>query len=76
MIPTSLSANLVIALLTPMLLTATGGDEDQARATAIETIEAYAPRSPADLLLAGEAVALGVGLLSSLGLSMTTPPKP
>jgi hypothetical protein len=70
MTTTSLPMNLVIAFLTPMLLAAAGGDRDQAAAMAVETVNAYTARNPADLLLAGEAIALGLGVLSSMGLSM------
>jgi hypothetical protein len=70
MTATSLSMNLVIAFLTPMLLAAAGGDRDQAAAMAVETVDAYNARTPADLLLVGEGIALGLGVLSSLGLSM------
>jgi hypothetical protein len=70
MTATSLSMNLVIAFLTPMLLAAAGGDRDQAAAMAVETVNAYNARNPADLLLAGEGIALGLGVLSSMGLSM------
>jgi hypothetical protein len=40
MTATSLSMNLVIAFLTPMLLAAAGGDRDQAAAMAVETVNA------------------------------------
>jgi hypothetical protein len=70
MTTTSLPMNLVIAFLTPMLLAAAGGDRDQAAAISVETINAYTARNSADLLLAGEAIALGLGVLSSMGLSM------
>jgi hypothetical protein len=67
---TSLPMNLVIAFLTPMLLAATCGNRDQATAMAIETVNAYTARNPAELLLVGEAIALGLGVLSSISLSM------
>jgi hypothetical protein len=70
MTATSLSMNLVIAFLTPMLLAAAGGDRDQAAAMAVETVNAYNARTPADLMLVGEGIALGLGVLSSMGLSM------
>jgi hypothetical protein len=68
--PTSLPMNLVVAFLTPILLVATGGDRDQATVMAVETINAHTARNPADLLLVGESIALGLGVLSSIGLSM------
>jgi hypothetical protein len=68
--PTSLPMNLVVAFLTPILLVATGGDRSQATAMAVETINAHTARNPADLLLVGESIALGLGVLGSIGLSM------
>src|SRR5277367_2069215 len=68
--PTSLPMNLVVAFLTPILLVATGGDRSEATAMAVETINAHTARNPADLLLVGESIALGLGVLGSIGLSM------
>ncbi len=60
----------LIAFLTPMLLATTGGDQAQARATAIQAVNAYAARNPAELLLIGQSIALGLAVLSSISLSM------
>jgi hypothetical protein len=69
--PTDLVMSVMIAFLTPMLLTTTGGDRAQARATAIQTVNAYAARNPAELLLIGQSIALGLAVLSSISLSMS-----
>jgi hypothetical protein len=68
--PADLVMSVMIAFLTPMLLATTGGDRAQARATAIQTVNAYAARNPAELLLIGQSIALGLGVLSSISLSM------
>src|ERR1700761_568485 len=68
---TDILKNLIVTLLTPMLLTATGGDRDQARQAAIETVNAYAVSHPAELLLVGQSIALGIAMLSSVSLSMS-----
>jgi hypothetical protein len=70
MTETSILMNLIVAFLTPMLLTAIGGDRALAKATAIETVNAYAARNPAELLLVGQSIALGIAMLSSVSLSM------
>jgi hypothetical protein len=68
--PTDLVRSALIAFLTPMLLATTGGDRVQARATAIQAANAYATRNPAELLLVGESIALGLAVIDSIGLSM------
>jgi hypothetical protein len=70
MTETTILMNLIVALLTPMIVTATGGDRAQAKETAIQTINAYAARNPAELLLVGQSIALGIAMLSSVSLSM------
>ena len=67
---TSIPLRQIITLLTPMLLTATGGDRDQAEAAAIQTVNAYAARHPIELLLVAQSIAFGIATLSSVGLSM------
>ena len=62
--------NLIVTFLTPMFLATTGGDLNQARAAATETVNAYTARHPADLLLIGQSIALGLAVLSSISLSM------
>src|ERR1700733_6243616 len=71
MTETTILMNLIVAFLTPMILTATGGELAQARETAIQTVNAYAARNPAELLLVGQSIALGIAMLSSVSLSMT-----
>jgi hypothetical protein len=68
--PADIVMNLIVAFLTPMFLATTGGDLSYARAAAIETVNAYTARNPADLLLIGQSIALGLAVLSSIGLSM------
>jgi hypothetical protein len=70
MTETTIFMNLIIAFLTPMILAATGGDRAKARETAIQTVNAYAARNPAELLLVGQSIALGIAMLSSVSLSM------
>ncbi|HEY4040227.1 MAG TPA: hypothetical protein VGM32_00105, partial [Rhodopila sp.] len=70
MTETSVLLNLIITFLTPMLLTTTGGDREQARSAALQTVSAYAARNPAELLLVGQSIALGIAMLSSVSLSM------
>jgi hypothetical protein len=62
--------HLIAASLTPMFLPITNGDPDQARAAAIETINAHAPRTPADLLPIAQIIAFGLAALSSISLSV------
>jgi hypothetical protein len=68
--PLDILTNLIVAFLTPMFLATTGGDLNQARTAAIETVNAYTARHPADLLLIGQSIALGLAVLSSISLSM------
>jgi hypothetical protein len=70
MTESSILLNLIVAFLTPMLLAATGGDRAQAKEAAIQTVNAYAARNPAELLLVGQSIALGIAVLSSVSLSM------
>jgi hypothetical protein len=70
MTETTYLMNLIIGFLTPMLLDATGGDRAQAEKTAIQTVNAYAIRNPAELLLVGQSIALGIAMLSSVSLSI------
>ena len=67
---TSILLRHIITLLTPMLLTATGGDQDQAEAAAVQTVNAYAARHPIELLLVAQSIAFGIATLSSVSLSM------
>ncbi len=58
------------AALTPFFLTATDGDPVRAQAAAIETINAYVPSYPSDLLPIAQIIAFGLAALSSISLSM------
>ena len=48
MTETTTLMNLIVALLTPMLLSVTGGDRAQAREAATQAVSAYAARNSAD----------------------------
>ncbi len=60
---------ILAAALTPFFLTATDGDTARARAAAIDTINAYAPSYPSDLLPIAQIIAFGLAALSSISLS-------
>jgi hypothetical protein len=68
--PTDLVMSALIAFLMPMLLPTTGRDLALARATAIQAVKAFAARNPAELLLVGESIALGLAVIDSISLSM------
>src|ERR1700761_5277452 len=70
MTETTTLMNLIVALLTPMLLSVTGGDRAQAREAATQAVSAYAARNSAELLLVAQSIALGIAVLSSVSLSM------
>jgi len=61
--------HMVVSHLSPMFR-ATTGDHDQANSAAIETVRACLTDNPADLFLIGQMIALGLGALSSVSLSM------
>jgi hypothetical protein len=61
---------LIAASLTPIFSTATDGDPVRAEAAAIETINAYVPSHPVDLLPIAQIIAFGLAALRSLSLSM------
>jgi hypothetical protein len=61
---------LVAASLTPFFSTATDGDPVRAQAAAIETINAYVPNHPVDLLPIAQIIAFGLAALRSISLSM------
>jgi len=59
-LPTTISPaclETIVGLLMPMLREAAGGDEDAARALALDILEQYEPRTSKELLEAGEAAA-------------------
>jgi hypothetical protein len=68
--PIDLLTNLIVTFLTPIFLATTGGDLNQARMAATQTVNAYTAHHPADLLLIGQSIALGLAVLSSISLSM------
>jgi hypothetical protein len=61
--------HMVVTHLNPMFR-ATTGDYDQANIAALETVRAWLTGNPADLFLIGQMIALGLGALSSVSLSM------
>jgi hypothetical protein len=61
---------LIAAALTPIFSTATDGDQGRAQAAAIETINAYVPSYPSDLLPIAQIIAFGLAALRSISLSM------
>ena len=61
---------LIAAALTPIFSTAADGDPVRAQAAAIETINAYVPHHPADLLPIAQIIAFGLAALRSISLSM------
>jgi hypothetical protein len=69
--PADILMNLLVLLLAPMFLTASGADIGYARLAAFETINAYQARSQADLIAVAQIVACGLAALGSLSLSMT-----
>jgi hypothetical protein len=68
--PGDLLLALIIALLAPMFLTASGSDINLARLAAFETVNAYRARSQADLITIAQIISCGLAALGSLGLSM------
>jgi hypothetical protein len=62
--------NLIVTLLAPMFLGATGGDIGMARMAAEETVRAYCARDHADLIAVAQIIAFGLAALGSLSLSM------
>jgi hypothetical protein len=62
--PTDVLMNLIVLVLAPMFLTASGGD------ILFETINAYAARNHADLIAIAQIIACGLTALGSLSLSM------
>jgi hypothetical protein len=67
---TDILMHMVVTFLTPMFLATSGGNLDQARTAAIQTVSACLTRNPMDLLLVGQMIALGLATLSSVSLSM------
>jgi hypothetical protein len=68
--PADVFTHLVVTSLAPAFLTATGSNMDEARAAVIATINAYNPRSQADLLPIAQIIAFGLAALGSISRSM------
>jgi hypothetical protein len=68
--PSDVLMNLIVTLLAPMFIGAAGGDIGFARMAAIETVNAYRTRNPADLISIALIIAYGLAALGSLSLSM------
>ena len=68
--PSAMLLNLIVAFLTPMFLTTSGGNIDHARSAAIQTVNAYGAQSEADLITVAQIIAFGLAALSSLSLSL------
>jgi hypothetical protein len=68
--PAEVLLNLIVTLLTPMFLSAAGGDLQFARLAAAETLEAYRADTHSDLVTVAKIVAFGLATLGSLSLSM------
>lgn len=68
--PSDILLHLIVTLLAPMFLTASGGDIQFARMAALETVNAYRARNHADLIVIAQIIACGLTALGSLSLSM------
>jgi hypothetical protein len=68
--PSDILLHLVVTLLAPMFLMASGGDILFARMAALETVSSYRARNPADLIAIAQIIACGLTALGSLSLSM------
>ena len=68
--PAECLLTLIITLMTPMFLSAAGGDVAFARMAAAETLESYRADTHADLITVAKIVAFGLATISSLCLSM------
>jgi outer membrane biosynthesis protein TonB len=68
--PADILLTLIVALLAPMFLTASGSDINLARLAAFETVNAYRARSHTDLIAIAQIIGCGLIALGSLGFSM------
>ncbi len=68
--PFDILLRLVVTLLIPSFLPATGGDMDLARLAAREAVNAHRPRDQADLIVISRIIACGLASLQSIGRSM------
>jgi hypothetical protein len=62
--------HLIVTMLTPMFLSAAGGDLNYARMAAAETVETYCGSTLGSLIVIAKIIAFGLAALGSLGLSM------
>jgi hypothetical protein len=67
---TEILFNLVVALLAPMFLTATGGNVQQARITAAHTLDSFQAMTRGELITSALIIAFSLTAMSSLSLSM------
>jgi hypothetical protein len=68
--PAEALVTLIITLMTPMFLSAAGGDIAFARLAATETLESYRADTHADIITVAKIIAFGLATVSSLCLSM------
>jgi hypothetical protein len=68
--PAEVLITLLVTLLAPMFVGASGGDIVLARLAAIETINDYRARNHADLIAVAQIIGFGLAALGSLSLSM------
>ena len=68
--PAEALTHLIVTLLAPMFLMASGGDLLFARMAALETVNAYRARDHVDLIAIAQLVGCALAALGSIGLSM------
>ncbi len=68
--PGNILLNLVVTLLAPMFLPASGGNLGFARQAALQTVRDYQIEAQADLIIVAQIIAFGLAALGSLSLSM------
>ena len=68
--PAEVLTHLIVTLLAPMFLMASGGDPLFARMAALETVNAYRARDHVDLIAIAQLVGCALAALGSIGLSM------
>ena len=68
--PADVITNLIVTLLTPMFVSAAGGDLAFARLAAAETLNSYRAETHVDLITIAKIIAFGLATLGSLSLSM------
>jgi len=70
MSPSNILLELIVALLTPMFLSAGSGDLRLARLAAMETVASYGARTQAELMNIAQIIGFGLAAMDSLLLSM------